>query len=56
MAEASQTYDDILPNTGFDVVRGTTALVITDPQASKGLRAGAHRGIGANIVSEAVAS
>ena len=32
MAEASQNYDDILLNPGFDVVMGTTALVITDPQ------------------------
>ncbi len=27
-----QTYDDILPNPGFDVERGRTAVVITDPQ------------------------
>ena len=27
-----QTYDDILPNPGFDVEKGTTAVVITDPQ------------------------
>jgi nicotinamidase-related amidase len=28
----SQTYDDILPNPGFDVEKNRTALVITDPQ------------------------
>lgn len=28
----SQTYDDILPKPGFEVVKGRTALVITDPQ------------------------
>jgi nicotinamidase-related amidase len=27
-----QTYDDILPNPGFEVDKATTALVITDPQ------------------------
>ena len=27
-----QTYDDILPNPGLDVVMGRTAVVITDPQ------------------------
>ncbi len=27
-----QTYDDILPNPGFEVEKGTTAVVITDPQ------------------------
>ena len=27
-----QTYDDILPNPGLDVVLGRTAVVITDPQ------------------------
>jgi nicotinamidase-related amidase len=27
-----QTYNDILPNPGFDVERGRTAVVITDPQ------------------------
>ncbi len=29
---AQQTYDDILPNPGFKVERGRTAVVITDPQ------------------------
>jgi nicotinamidase-related amidase len=29
---AEQTYDDILPNPGFAVTPGDTALVITDPQ------------------------
>jgi nicotinamidase-related amidase len=28
----SQTYDDILPNPGFTVDKGRTALVVTDPQ------------------------
>jgi nicotinamidase-related amidase len=28
----SESYDDILPNPGFTVERGRTALVITDPQ------------------------
>jgi len=28
----SQTYDDILPRPGFQVDKGRTALVITDPQ------------------------
>ncbi|NIO33153.1 MAG: isochorismatase family protein [Gemmatimonadetes bacterium] len=27
-----ETYNDILPNPGFDVERGRTAVVITDPQ------------------------
>jgi nicotinamidase-related amidase len=27
-----QTYNDMLPNPGFDVERGRTAVVITDPQ------------------------
>jgi nicotinamidase-related amidase len=27
-----QTYDDILPNPGFEVDKATTAVVITDPQ------------------------
>jgi biuret amidohydrolase len=27
-----QTYDDILPNPGFDIEKGKTAVVITDPQ------------------------
>jgi len=27
-----QTYDDILPNPGFEVDKSTTAVVITDPQ------------------------
>lgn len=29
---ADETYDDILPNPGFDIETGTTAVVITDPQ------------------------
>lgn len=29
---AEQTYDDILPNPGFEVSKGTTAVVVTDPQ------------------------
>ena len=29
---AEQTYDDILPNPGFEIDRGRTAVVITDPQ------------------------
>ena len=29
---SEQTYDDILPNPGFDIRKGKTALVITDPQ------------------------
>ena len=28
----SQTYDDILPNPGFEVEKGRTAVVVTDPQ------------------------
>ena len=32
MSENSQTYDDILPNPGFQVTKGRTAVVITDPQ------------------------
>ncbi len=32
MTEAPAHYDDILPNPGFEVEKGTTALVITDPQ------------------------
>ena len=31
-AEAPAHYDDILPNPGFEVEKGSTALVITDPQ------------------------
>jgi len=27
-----QTYDDLLPNPGFSIVKGRTAVVITDPQ------------------------
>ena len=27
-----QSYDDILPNPGFEVEKGNTALVVTDPQ------------------------
>jgi nicotinamidase-related amidase len=29
---SEQTYDDLLPNPGFDVEKGKTAVVITDPQ------------------------
>lgn len=29
---ADETYDDLLPNPGFTIERGNTALVITDPQ------------------------
>ncbi len=29
---SGQTYDDLLPNPGFDVEKGKTALVVTDPQ------------------------
>jgi nicotinamidase-related amidase len=29
---SEQTYDDLLPNPGFDVEKGRTAVVITDPQ------------------------
>jgi nicotinamidase-related amidase len=29
---ADETYDDILPDPGFTIERGNTALVITDPQ------------------------
>ncbi len=29
---AGQTYDDILPNPGFSIEKGKTAVVITDPQ------------------------
>ena len=32
MSEAPTHYDDILPNPGFAVEKGNTALVITDPQ------------------------
>ena len=32
MTEAPAHYDDILPNPGFEVEKGSTALVITDPQ------------------------
>ena len=32
MSNTQQTYDDILPNPGFQIDAGTTALVITDPQ------------------------
>ena len=31
-ATKPQTYDDILPNPGFEVDKATTAVVITDPQ------------------------
>ena len=27
-----QTYDDILPNPGFEIEKGRTAVVVTDPQ------------------------
>ena len=27
-----QTYDDLLPNPGFEIDKGRTAVVITDPQ------------------------
>ena len=29
---SEQTYDDILPNPGLEIEKGTTGLVITDPQ------------------------
>ena len=29
---SGQTYDDLLPNPGFDVEKGKTAVVVTDPQ------------------------
>ena len=32
MDDANQTYDDILPNPGFTIEKGRTALVVTDPQ------------------------
>ncbi len=32
MTEQEQTYDDLLPNPGFDAEPGRTAVVITDPQ------------------------
>ena len=31
-SSGEQTYDDILPNPGFEIEKGRTALVITDPQ------------------------
>jgi len=31
-SNGEQTYDDILPNPGFEIEEGRTALVITDPQ------------------------
>ena len=31
-SNGEQTYDDILPNPGFEIEKGRTALVITDPQ------------------------
>ena len=31
-ATESKTYNDLLPNPGFEVKKGTTAVVITDPQ------------------------
>jgi len=32
MTSEPQHYDDVLPNPGFDIVPGITAVVITDPQ------------------------
>ena len=32
MADDAQTYDDILPNPGFEGEKGRTAVVISDPQ------------------------
>jgi nicotinamidase-related amidase len=29
---ATQTYDDLLPNPGFEVTKSTTAVVVSDPQ------------------------
>ncbi len=31
-ATESKTYNDLLPNPGFEVKKGTTAVVVTDPQ------------------------
>jgi len=32
MTTTPQHYDEVLPNTGFEITPGTTAVVITDPQ------------------------
>ena len=32
MTAAPQNYDEVLPNPGFEITQGSTAIVITDPQ------------------------